>query len=575
MEEKKTWKYYVRASICGIVILLVCFMIAALYSTADSHLESEDWKVSYNKGWNVYFEGQEYRDVDFSEFSLPHTLNLGETVTISNRIPDDMERLNYSYPVIKLITRNATVSVSVNGKERYSYGQELFAKNKMVGSGIHHINLKPMDTGKIITITYTAAERQSFTVFDEINIYDGDMLTQYELVSGKVPFTVSLLLIMLGFCIMILTAIVCIKTPRFVDLFFIGCSSVLIGGWSLCYYGYIQLFDVAIYRNSVLEYVSMYLYAVPMLLYFRTYVDATQNGRMKRLYRLILGAQIAADIIFIGLHLTGIMHLPATLPLMHMLIAIEIVYVMTLLIMNSKKGDLASKTILFGTIIMVLFIAAEFIVYALKKYRGIQITNQKGFAAIGMLIFIFALISAFAVKIAENVKITTEKEILYRMAYTDDLTKLYNRRYCEQKLKSLSKDQMEYGIINLDLNNLKGINDTQGHHMGDALIAGFADILKHTFDGVGTVGRMGGDEFIVIIEGLNGFDIQKYIGRLMENIQKANKKKLEFEYSTSYGYADSIELAKDTGEKCVDAECVYKLADSRMYENKRAYKENI
>ena len=179
--------------------------------------------------------------------------------------------------------------------------------------------------------------------------------------------------------------------------------------------------------------------------------SATQNGRMKRLYRLILGAQIAADIIFIGLHLTGIMHLPATLPLMHMLIAIEIVYVMTLLIMNSKKGDLASKTILFGTIIMVLFIAAEFIVYALKKYRGIQITNQKGFAAIGMLIFIFALISAFAVKIAENVKITTEKEILYRMAYTDDLTKLYNRRYCEQKLKSLSKDQMEYGIINLDL----------------------------------------------------------------------------------------------------------------------------
>lgn len=96
------------------------------------------------------------------------------------------------------------------------------------------------------------------------------------------------------------------------------------------------------------------------------------------------------------------------------------------------------------------------------------------------------------------------------------------------------------------MNGLKGINDTQGHQVGDKLISGFTQILKETFEGVGIVGRMGGDEFTVIIDSIENFDYEAYIEKLFEKMKEAKHKEMK----------------------------VYKLADQRMYEYKRAFKEN-
>ena len=80
------------------------------------------------------------------------------------------------------------------------------------------------------------------------------------------------------------------------------------------------------------------------------------------------------------------------------------------------------------------------------------------------------------------------------MAYTDNLTGLYNRRFCEERLKSYRYNNIPFTIINFDMNGLKATNDTHGHSSGDKLIKGFADILTKSFGDKGIVGRMGGDE---------------------------------------------------------------------------------
>ncbi|MDO5402494.1 MAG: diguanylate cyclase [Eubacteriales bacterium] len=571
--DKNRLKYYFRVLLSITVIFVIAALISKVYLHSDHDLESDRWKIDYNQGWSVYYEGKEYNDVDISKFKLPRALNKGEYVTITNRLPHNLSAV-IDEPVIRLYTHNAVVQVSINGRTRYSYGQELYEANKMVGSGRHSVNIEPSDNGKIVAVTFMATESSSFSAFDDMYIFNGNYMYQYELVSGKIPFTVSVFIIMLGSCVMIITIIASIRELKFLELFFAGCSSTLIGVWSLCYYGYVCMFDVSIYMSSIYEYIALYFFAVPMFLYFKNYMENTGSRRMKRFYYGILIIQLLADVVVCGLQISGRVHFPTTLPYMHVLIAVEIIYVLALLIKNAKKGDTSSKAILTGTIIMVLCIFTEYIIYALMKYLGINITRFKGFAAVGALIYIFTLIMAFAMQIAQRTKIETEKAVLYRMAYTDELTQIYNRRFCEQFLKSLTSKHMDYGIINLDLNGLKGINDTQGHQTGDSLIEGFAKLLKETFDGVGIVGRMGGDEFTVIVEGLAGFDYRRYIEELFEKMADANKKEGRFIYSTSYGYAQSTEITGEKKGTDKESAMVYGLADQRMYEYKRTFKSN-
>lgn len=571
---KKRWikSLWGRIFICILVVLFILLLILGIYSYGTDSINSNEWRVSYNDNWMVEFQDEKYSGVNLSEFRFPHSIKAGESVTVTNQIPYDLLALGYEAFIIKLETHNSTIKVIIDGQEQYSYGQERYASNKMVGSGTHYINIKPNDEGKQISIVYTAIQQSAFSSFDDMCIYNGNKIVQYELVKGKIPFTVSIFLIMMGFCIMIITAVACVKDMKFLELFWVGGISAFVGTWSLCYYGFIQMFNVSIYVSSIVEYCALYFFAIPALLYFKGYMDNILNKKMTYIFRIIFALQITVDIVLCFLHLTGIMLFPSALPLMHVLMLVEMLYVLVILIMNSKKGDLSSKTVLFGAIVMVLAIVMEYLSYSLDKYAGIKISKMEGFAAIGTLIFIFTLITAFAIQIAEHTKIATEKAVLYRMAYTDELTKLYNRRYCEQKLNSLTRDQLEYGIFNFDLNGLKGINDTQGHNIGDSLIAGFAEILQRTFGGVGTVGRMGGDEFIVIVEGLAGFDHEAYIQKLDEYIAKENEKERRFGYSASYGYADSHEFPEKKDES--ETEMVYKMADSRMYEYKRNYKKN-
>ena len=91
----------------------------------------------------------------------------------------------------------------------------------------------------------------------------------------------------------------------------------------------------------------------------------------------------------------------------------------------------------------------------------------------------------------------------------------------------------------------------------------YYDYLKST----GIVGRMGGDEFIVIVENIEELNCQEEIRHFQKIMSEANKAQSGYVYSTAYGYADSSEIVSD-GE-IRDVNMVYRLADNRMYENKK------
>lgn len=121
--------------------------------------------------------------------------------------------------------------------------------------------------------------------------------------------------------------------------------------------------------------------------------------------------------------------------------------------------------------------------------------------------------------------------------YTDVLTKCGSRAACLSLLDSLEeKHNQEITIIYMDLNRFKQVNDTYGHDKGDELLCIFSRTLVRVFEGTAFVGRMGGDEFIMVLSDVGEERVQALCEQV-EAVLAEESKTLDLPYtiSTSYG----------------------------------------
>lgn len=146
-------------------------------------------------------------------------------------------------------------------------------------------------------------------------------------------------------------------------------------------------------------------------------------------------------------------------------------------------------------------------------------------------------------------------EQLERLSYEDTLTGLYNRnRYNEVRKAMKKKAPDKLGIIYMDLNGLKQVNDTLGHDHGDKLIKRTAKIIKKVVDKEAY--RIGGDEFVVICAGIGEEELKQ------KEIQ-IRQYAAEEEISVSVGISwrnENVHIKEQLYE-----------ADQRMYEEKKEY----
>lgn len=116
--------------------------------------------------------------------------------------------------------------------------------------------------------------------------------------------------------------------------------------------------------------------------------------------------------------------------------------------------------------------------------------------------------------------ITSRKQAekqLVQEAQTDPLTNLLNRRALDLALEERSTAGAPFSIALFDLDHFKTINDTYGHDTGDLVLKVFADHLKRAFRKGDVVARLGGEEFIVILDDANAAEAQEICERLREN----------------------------------------------------------
>ena len=144
---------------------------------------------------------------------------------------------------------------------------------------------------------------------------------------------------------------------------------------------------------------------------------------------------------------------------------------------------------------------------------------------------------------------------LDELSRVDALTRLRNRRAMEDRLQEIHPG-MPFGVINLDLNGLKTVNDTQGHDAGDRLLIKAAEALNKMFYQE-DVFRTGGDEFIVLSPGITRESFERKLERLRESMRK--NEELSFALGGFWSGGD------------VDIPTAFRAADERMYTDKLAY----
>lgn len=160
-----------------------------------------------------------------------------------------------------------------------------------------------------------------------------------------------------------------------------------------------------------------------------------------------------------------------------------------------------------------------------------------------------------------------EKEYLLKLSRYDELTRLLNRHAYESKIKELIENDInKVSVVVLDVNSLKATNDKIGHHAGDELIRGAADTIRECFNNIGSCYRVGGDEFLVIIEG-DDINLESILENFRTLIDKW-KGNLVDKLSLSIGFATFNEIENFTLTKFSE---LTKLADKRMYEDKALY----
>ncbi|WP_394249850.1 diguanylate cyclase [Vibrio profundi] len=180
-----------------------------------------------------------------------------------------------------------------------------------------------------------------------------------------------------------------------------------------------------------------------------------------------------------------------------------------------------------------------------------------------------AVLKQLCLLITSDLRMLADYEKIKSLAITDDLTGVNNRRGLkilgEQKFKDAKRYQHSIGLIYLDIDNMKIVNDTFGHTAGDTCIVTLSNILKENCRASDIIARLGGDEFIIISLLGSRRELGLMASRIEEKYHTATKGNVQLEL-TSISYGTSI-------IDCYSPHSFEELlneADAKMYEHKQS-----
>nr|WP_297706734.1 GGDEF domain-containing protein [uncultured Butyrivibrio sp.] len=551
-------------SLCAIVlVVLVILFLGSNRYKSPRHFNL----VQLSDGWTVKCASNTYTPDDLTKLNLG-IANKGDAITLTRTLGSyalDSATINFRSIL-------STVDVYLDGSPIYSFGHEYLANGEMLPKYQHFITLPRNYEGKELTIVITPDEDNAFSGLSPIIIGDMEDITRTMSQGGRLPLTVGVFLVTFGFVLIILSPLLLYNTYHDLSIAFSGLISFCMGIYILCYNDLFWIFSDAPAAYTFLEYFSLFTIPAGILFFLASSKHITSKKAA-----IVLGIiNVSFSIVTALLHLTNLVHICHFVSWLHVLALSEGILVIASLICNSikryrKMGKYSTKNtstnvLLLGLMGFLGCCLVDIVKFNILKFFGVGEVNANiDFMTVGALLFIVSLVINYFFHCIEYISESTTKRQLEGLAYTDTLTGISNRSRCELYLAKITGD---YTIISIDLDYLKYTNDNYGHTEGDRLISTFSQILQDSFTDASLVGRMGGDEFIVILPYADNNRTNRDINCFNDQLKYRNSIESHLKFSASYGFADSKDPAlKDN----LTPQKVYLLADSRMYQMKKQH----
>lgn len=353
------------------------------------------------------------------------------------------------------------------------------------------------------------------------------------------------------------------------SMIWLGLYSALIGIWSLIETNVMQFFVADMRILQLIDNMVMITDSMPLLLYLDCEYQIFKN-RFMRVFCFLNAVYI---LVCAGMQLLGLNDLHGMLAGAILTLVVSCVSLLAWVVIRLRRMLKEHKQVLHYVLqlsgLCSLWISA---LCEMMRYSQSDHMDRAEYLRIGMLVFVVCLAVSSQLETYRLLENGLKFDIIRSLAYSDGLTGLGNRTAYLEQLEAYAGGDTgisKLGIVFLDVNNLKKVNDNQGHEKGDELIMLAARIIEKSFGRFGKSYRIGGDEFCVLLTGISLQEkYEEGLGEFRRFIEGENRsKKHTFEVQIANGFCICDSLNKEKIDEAVMS------ADSRMYENKSLLKK--
>ena len=523
--------------------------------------------VQLQEGWTVAHAQKTYTPDNLSEVEIG-IAGIDDVITLTKVLDDyDVDPATIHFRSIL-----SSVDVYLNQTKIYSSGWDYVEKGLMLPKLQHFVTLPNDYPGKELTIVITPHEENAFSGISPITIGNKEDISRSLAQNGRLALFIAVFLVMFGFMLLILSPILVYRGSHDLSISFSGFISVLLGLYILCFNDLFWIFTENASFYTFLEYITLFMLPAAILLFLYTAKQINVPLLAMILGLINFGFALSTAV----LHFTNTIHICHFVTHLHFIALIEGLFIITSLIGSVyirhknpdefKSKSMSTNMLLLGLILFLFCSVVDIVKFNISKYFSSGEMNINiNFLTVGALLFMVCLVLNYFFHCIEYINESNMKIQLEGLAYTDSLTSLANRSKCELTLAELEGD---YTIISIDLDYLKYTNDNYGHLEGDRLITEFAAILSNSFTDASLIGRMGGDEFIVILPYIDENRISRDLDCFKDLMEYKNNQEAHIKFSASYGYAHSSDKKI---QNAPTAQNVYLLADARMYKMKNSH----
>lgn len=439
--------------------------------------------------------------------------------------------------------------------------------NRSPGNLWNIVTLDESYSGALLSLNLDIVYDTSAITADSFYLGDGTNIILNYVHERLFAIFISMFIILIGVALIIIDFVTqnkIIQTGH--ALLYLGIDALLTGMWSFSETNTLQLF---VSDQRILQLINnalMVAGTIPLLLY----MDYLYNVFQEKFTRFFCMFYVTYIWICLLSQFIGIfdMHDLLIVSELSLLIGFVVfwIWIIYLYIVLKRKCEDTTPVVLQMIGLGALFTTT---LLSLSTLITGDTADRAKFVRVGMLFFIIFLAISSQIQTNRLLAQGMEYNVIKNLAYKDGLTSLGNRTAYLERLEFYThSDIPRIGIVYLDINNLKQVNDQQGHELGDKLIQTGASIIQNSFGIYGRAYRIGGDEFCVFIEDIHLSSIYQTAAMSFQNlIEEANKDdSFPVPIQIAHGFAICEDL---TSEKLKNS---IALADHAMYENKAQLK---